>query len=72
MMIIGCDYHPGFQQIAFVDTDTGGDVSPTILAYYRKPLKQFTQGDWQRQNETNGVPALRVGHISCHLAGLLY
>ena len=23
MMIIGCDYHPGFQQIAYVDTDTG-------------------------------------------------
>jgi transposase len=23
MMIIGCDYHPGFQQIAFVDTGTG-------------------------------------------------
>jgi transposase len=23
MMIIGCDYHPAFQQIAFVDTDTG-------------------------------------------------
>ena len=23
MLIIGCDYHPGFQQIAFVDTDTG-------------------------------------------------
>src|SRR5882724_3087179 len=23
MMIIGCDYHPGFQQIAFVDTDSG-------------------------------------------------
>ena len=23
MRIIGCDYHPGFQQIAFVDTDTG-------------------------------------------------
>jgi hypothetical protein len=23
MMIIGADYHPGFQQIAFVDTDTG-------------------------------------------------
>ena len=22
-MIIGCDYHPGFQQIAYVDTDTG-------------------------------------------------
>ena len=23
MLIVGCDYHPGFQQIAFVDTDTG-------------------------------------------------
>jgi len=23
MLIIGCDYHPGFQQIAFVDTGTG-------------------------------------------------
>jgi hypothetical protein len=23
MLIIGCDYHPGFQQIAWVETDTG-------------------------------------------------
>ena len=23
MIIIGCDYHPGFQQIAFVNTETG-------------------------------------------------
>src|SRR5512135_261701 len=23
MLIIGCDYHPSFQQIAFVDTGTG-------------------------------------------------
>ena len=23
MVIIGCDYRPGFQQIAFVDTETG-------------------------------------------------
>jgi transposase len=23
MMIIGCDYHPGFQQIAFLDTERG-------------------------------------------------
>src|SRR5450755_3891921 len=23
MIIIGCDYHPGFEQIAFVDTNTG-------------------------------------------------
>ena len=23
MLIIGCDYHPGFQQIAYVDMETG-------------------------------------------------
>jgi hypothetical protein len=23
MLIIGCDYHPGFQPIAFVETETG-------------------------------------------------
>src|SRR6201982_261025 len=23
MLIIGCDYHPSFNQIAFLDTDTG-------------------------------------------------
>jgi Transposase len=23
MLIVGCDYHPGFQQIAYVDTETG-------------------------------------------------
>jgi hypothetical protein len=23
MLIIGCDYHPSFQQIAFVETETG-------------------------------------------------
>jgi hypothetical protein len=23
ILIIGCDYHPGFQQIAFVDSETG-------------------------------------------------
>jgi transposase len=23
MLIIGCDYHPSMQQIAFIDTETG-------------------------------------------------
>ena len=23
MLIIGCDYHPSMQQIAYVDTETG-------------------------------------------------
>ena len=32
MFIIGCDYHPGFQQIACVDTDTG-ELSEHRLAH---------------------------------------
>ena len=25
MLLIGCDYHPGVQQIAMLDTETGDD-----------------------------------------------
>jgi transposase len=30
MIIIGCDYHPGFQQIAYVDTETGDYGEPRL------------------------------------------
>ena len=42
MLIIGCDYHPGFQQIAWVDTDTGELVERRLAhlqeaeQFYRK------------------------------------
>ncbi len=39
MMIIGCDYHPGFQQIAFVDTETG-ELGEQRLAH-REEAEQF-------------------------------
>src|SRR5207302_10238707 len=39
MFIIGCDYHPGFQQIAFVDTDTG-ELRERRLAH-REQAEQF-------------------------------
>lgn len=39
MLIIGCDYHPGFQQIAFVDTETG-EVSERRLTH-REEAEQF-------------------------------
>ncbi len=38
-MIIGCDYHPGFQQIAYVDTDTG-EFAERRLAH-REEAEQF-------------------------------
>ena len=39
MIIIGCDYHPGVQQIAFVDTETG-EFQETRLQH-REPAEQF-------------------------------
>jgi transposase len=39
MKIIGCDYHPGFQQIAYVDTDTG-EFAERRLAH-REEAEQF-------------------------------
>jgi transposase len=39
MMIIGCDYHPGFQQIAYVDTKTG-EVGERRLGH-REEAEQF-------------------------------
>jgi transposase len=39
MLIIGCDYHPGFQQIAWVDTATG-ELKERRLAH-REEAEQF-------------------------------
>ena len=39
MIIIGCDYHPGFQQIAYVDTDTG-ELSEARLGH-KEQAEQF-------------------------------
>jgi transposase len=39
MIIIGCDYHPGFQQIAYVNTDTG-ELSEARLGH-KEQAEQF-------------------------------
>jgi transposase len=39
MLIIGCDYHPGFQQIAFVDRETG-ELGERRLVH-REEAEQF-------------------------------
>ena len=43
MIIIGCDYHPGFQQIAFVDTDSG-EWNERRLGH-REEAEQFYRPD---------------------------
>jgi transposase len=53
MLIIGCDYHPGLQQIAFVDTDTG-ELSQERLAH-REQAERF-----YRELKQRGI-AVRVG-----------
>ena len=48
-MVIGCDYHPDFQQIAFVDTETGElqerrlEHREEAETFYNTPSAQFIQ-----------------------------
>jgi len=46
MIIIGCDFHPGFQQIAWLDTD-GGELQERRLGH-REEAEQFYQALRQR------------------------
>jgi transposase len=42
MILIGCDYHPGFQQIAFVDTETG-EFQETRLQHREQAEKFYRE-----------------------------
>jgi transposase len=59
MLIIGCDYHPGFQQIACVDTDTG-ELSERRLAH-REQAEQFYR-ELKRPNLSVRVGMESSGH----------
>jgi transposase len=59
MLIIGCDYHPGFQQIAFVDTDTG-ELRERRLEH-REQAEQFYR-EWKQQNRSARVGMESSGH----------
>src|SRR6266481_8068127 len=53
MIIIGADYHPGFQQIAFVDTDTG--------EFQERPLQHREEAEkFYRELAAQGMK-VRVG-----------
>ena len=47
MLIIGCDYHPSFQQIAFVDTGSG-ELGERRLVH-REEAEQFYD-QWKGQS----------------------
>src|ERR1700747_948416 len=59
MLIIGCDYHPGFQQIACVDTNTG-ELSERRLAH-REQAEQFYR-ELKQQNVSARVGIESSGH----------
>jgi len=59
MLIIGCDYHPGFQQIAFVDSETG-ELSERRLAH-REQAEQFYR-EMKQQNLWVRVGMESSGH----------
>ena len=59
MLIIGCDYHPGFQQIAFVDPETG-ECGERRLAH-REEAEQFYQ-DLKQRNASVRLGMEASGH----------
>ena len=59
MLIIGCDYHPGFQQIALVDTSTG-ELRERRLEH-RKEAEQFYR-ELKQQNLSVRVGMESSGH----------
>jgi len=63
MLIIGCDYHPGFQQIAFVDKDTG-ELTERRLGH-REEAEQFYHELKQRNQ-----PLAGDGSIVARIASL--
>jgi len=70
MLIIGCDYHPSVQQIAFVDTDTG-ELRERRLGH-REEAEQF-----YRELSMFGLGDLRLlwtmsGPGIHHITGVIY
>ena len=56
MIIIGCDYHPGFQQIAFVDTETG-DCGEQRLEHCEEAQKFYRELTTQGKKVRVGMEA---------------
>src|SRR5258708_3897007 len=85
MMIIGCDFHPRYQQIAMMDTETGELVerrleheSEQALAFYARLPKPARVGmeatgyaQWFERMLTEQGHELWIGHASEIRAGVV-
>jgi len=67
MLIIGVDYHPSFQQIAFLDQDTG-ECGERRLNHSDGEAEKFYRGLQQRESacawgwRPPGIPAGSSGY----------
>ncbi len=55
MILVGCDYHPSFQQIAFLDIETG-ELKEQRLAH-REGAGEPTVGKAKTINESGMAPS---------------
>ena len=60
MLIIGCDYHPSVQQIAWADTETG-DCGERRLAHESGEAEQFYR-EMKKKGATVRVGIEATGH----------
>src|ERR1017187_10461809 len=56
MIIIGCDYHPSFQQIAFVDSETG-ELQERRLQHGEEAEKFYRDLAAKRMQQREGMEA---------------
>ena len=64
MMIIGCDYHPGFQQIAYVNTDTG-EQSEARLGHKEQAEQFYPRAQPARRDRAWKPVGMRAGSSVC-------
>jgi transposase len=62
MLIVGCDYHPSFQQIAWVETDSG-EVGERPLMHSTGEGERFYRKLKEQGAEVRvGIEAISVCH----------
>jgi hypothetical protein len=60
MKIIGCDYHPSFQQIAMLDLETGEYVELRLLHAGGEAQRFYSEGSKRRLERARIVPQSRI------------
>ncbi len=49
MMIIGCDFHPSWQQVCWLDTETGESGEQKLVQARPVAMRNDFTGKWRRR-----------------------